>query len=189
VARGGEWPMSSPSSAMMTWAALLPMPGTSSRRCIAGSGPWAGAPAPLVSPGSGPPAGAWAAGIAAIASSIRVVSWAICVVSPSIWSSRILARRASQEAGVVVVRASKPHQGRDHFLRRDLPVEEAPGQPYLLRAVAALGEDLWRILLRPTTVAAGIEQHEMRHVVRTPQRVLEGHLAAERMAEHGPVGR
>ena len=32
-------------------------------------------------PGSGPSAGSWAAGIAAIASSIRVVSWSICVVS------------------------------------------------------------------------------------------------------------
>src|SRR5512132_2058299 len=54
----------------------------------------AGAPAPLVGPGSGPSAGTWAAGIAAIASSIRVVSWSSCAVSPSIWSSRILARRA-----------------------------------------------------------------------------------------------
>ena len=74
VAGGGELALSSPSSAMMIWAALLPMPGTSSRRCSAGSGPWAGAPAPTVGPGSRPAAGAWAVGIAAIASSIRVVS-------------------------------------------------------------------------------------------------------------------
>jgi hypothetical protein len=92
-----------------------------------------------------------------------------------------------QDAGVVVIRAAKPHQGRDHFVRRDLSVEEAPDQLHRPRAVAALGEDLWRILPRPTTVAACVEQHEVRQAVGIAQRVLEGHLAAERMAQHRPL--
>ncbi len=94
--------------------------------------------------------------------------------------------RQQQDAGVVVVRASKPHQGREHRFRRYLPVEEAPDQLHLLGAVAALGEEVSRVLPRPTTVAAGIEQHQVRQAVGIPQRVLERHVAAERVAQHGP---
>src|SRR6266705_116475 len=96
----GNWPMSSPSSAMMTWAALLPMPGTSSRRASADSGIraegwWVSLPAAAPSPpppvGSAPLPGAWAAGMAPISSSMRLVSWSIWPPRVSICASRILA--------------------------------------------------------------------------------------------------
>jgi hypothetical protein len=43
------------------------------------------------------------------------------------------------------------------------------------------------MLAGPATVAAGVEQHQVRQAVRIPQGVLEGHVAAEGVAEHGPL--
>ena len=83
--------MSSPSSAMMTWAALTPMPGTSSRRSSAPSGGWAGCwlgLTPVVPPsplpvGPAPSDGACAAGMAPISSWVRTVSRSIWAVRAS----------------------------------------------------------------------------------------------------------
>ncbi len=58
--------------------------------------------------------------------------------------------------------------------------QERPGWPSLTAPAR-------RILLRPAAVAAGIEQHQVRQAGGMAQRVLEGHLAAERMAENWPA--
>src|SRR5215207_6811033 len=86
--------MSSPTSAMITWAALTPMPGTSSRRLTAGSPPgtagwWVSSPVWLALSGGG-----WAAGMAPISSSMRLVSRSIWTPSASIWSRSIRASSA-----------------------------------------------------------------------------------------------
>ena len=86
----------------------------------------------------------------------------------------------------MVVGAAEPQQGRHHLVGRDLPVEEAQGQLDGPRAIAAPGQELRRVLLRPSVVAAGVEQHQVGQAGRVPQRVLERHVAAERVAEHGP---
>jgi hypothetical protein len=100
--------MSSPSSAMSTWAALPPMPGTSSRRCSADSGVglevgvrgWSVSWVPVVAAvvpapeGPAPSLGGWAAGMAPISSWMRLVSRSIWMPSASMWSSSILASSA-----------------------------------------------------------------------------------------------
>src|SRR5512132_1146711 len=108
----GNWAMSSPTSAMMAWAARRPIPATSSRRSTTGSAAarispvwgstrsmWPGTDraGPMASPAAAPwpppgsRAGGLAAGIAAIACSILVVSRSIWPSRASIWSSSILA--------------------------------------------------------------------------------------------------
>ena len=86
--------MSSPTSAMITWAALTPMPGISSRRLIAGSPPgtagWSvSSPVWLAFSGGG-----WAAGMAPISSWMRLVSLSMWTPSASIWSRSIRASSA-----------------------------------------------------------------------------------------------
>ena len=85
--------MCRPVSAMIVWAASRPMPVTSSRRPTAGS---TGAPSPFPAVGPVVPSAStpWAAGIAAISSSIRVVSVPACADRASIWSSSIRASSA-----------------------------------------------------------------------------------------------
>jgi len=80
--------MSRPISAMMAWAPSRPMPVISSRRSMAGSTA-ASAPRPALGPVVPSASAPWAAGMAAISSSMRVVSRSICLVSWSIWSSSI----------------------------------------------------------------------------------------------------
>jgi len=85
--------MSSPISAMMTWAVPGPMPLTSSSRATAGSTTASGplpAPGPVVPSASTP----CAAGIAASSSSMRVVSMPIWPPRASIWSSSMRASSA-----------------------------------------------------------------------------------------------
>jgi hypothetical protein len=60
----------------------------------------------------------------------------------------------------VAIHVPDPQDDRDIFTRRKLAVEPAPDQLHLLGAVAALGEQVSRVLLRPPAVAAGIEQHQ-----------------------------
>jgi hypothetical protein len=100
--------MSSPSSAMSTWAALAPMPGTSSRRCSADSGDglgvggrgWSVSWAPVVAAvvpgpeGPAPSPGGWAAEMAPISSWMRLPSRSIWTPSASMWSPSILASSA-----------------------------------------------------------------------------------------------
>ena len=91
-----------------------------------------------------------------------------------------------QEAEPVVVRRQEPNRRADEVLRGDPPVVEAASDGHRLRAEPASGEDLRRVLLRPSRVARGVEQDEARHALRIAERVLEGDVAAERMPEHGP---
>src|SRR5215207_4383542 len=111
----GNWPMSSPTSAMMTWAAWRPIPATSSKRSTtgraaartspvwgstrsAGLGTDRAGPMPswTAAPGSppGPRAGGVAVGMAVIVSSTLPVSWSIWPPRVSIWSSSIRATKA-----------------------------------------------------------------------------------------------
>ena len=80
--------MSWPISAMIAWAAMTPQPVISSSLITAGS---TGAPGPLPGPVVPSAPVPCAAGVAAISSVMRAVSWSIWPVRASIWSSRMRA--------------------------------------------------------------------------------------------------
>lgn len=63
------------------------------------------------------------------------------------------------------------------------PLNQRRTSSTFLGPVAALGEEVSRVLPRPTAVAADIEQHEVGQPVGIPQRVLTRHMPAERVAE------
>src|SRR6266568_1559319 len=89
----GKTLMCRPISAMSAWALSRPMPVTSSRRFTAGSTGAAG-PVPAWGPVVPSAFTPWAAGMAAISSSIRAVSLPIWADRASTWSSSIRASSA-----------------------------------------------------------------------------------------------
>ena len=81
----------------------------------------------------------------------------------------------------------EPDRRADEVLPCDPPTVEPPSDGHRLPAEPAPGEDLGRPLLRPPRIARGVEQDEARHALRIAKRVLQGDVAAERVAEHVPL--
>ena len=90
------------------------------------------------------------------------------------------------QAHVRVVEGTETHQDPQHVLRREVAVEPAPDEFRLLGPVAALGNELRRVLSEPAAVGARVEQDEVREAVGVAEGVLEGDVAAERVAEYRP---
>ena len=86
------------------------------------------------------------------------------------------------ETEVRVVGASEADEGRGELPRFDPPVEETPGKFNGLGAEPAPGKELGRVLVRPATIAPGIEQDQVRHPFGVAQGVLERYVAAEGVA-------
>ena len=76
---------------------------------------------------------------------------------------------------------------RNELAGRHLAVVETAGRLHRAGAVASSGQELRRVLLHPPLVAAGIEQDQVRQALRIAERILQGDIAAERMAEHRPL--
>ena len=66
-------------------------------------------------------------------------------------------------------------------------MEPAPDEFRLPGPVAALGNELRRVLSEPAAVGARVEQDEVREAVGVAEGVLEGDVAAERVAEYRPA--
>jgi hypothetical protein len=70
------------------------------------------------------------------------------------------------QGGLVGVGARNPHGHGDVLMGGELAGEPAPDQFHLLGAVAAAGEHVRGVLPSPVSVAAGVEQHQVRQAGR-----------------------
>ncbi len=90
------------------------------------------------------------------------------------------------DAEAMVVRRHQPERGSNEVLRNDATAIEAPRDCHSLGVIAAVRQDLRRVLLRPASVPGGVEKDEARHALGVPQGIFERNVATERMAEDGP---